>query len=296
MEDILAVRIWICVNRESRNCCLLKRNMTVSYTHLEAMRERNARLVDASDRASKTGDTLTFDFDGSVDGAPFEGGKAEGFTLEIGSHQFIPGFEEQLDGRKVGDEFDVDVTFPEDYHAEELKGKPAVFHCKVHEIKKKELPELDDEFAKDVSEFDTLDELKEDLRRQMQEQHDKSAEEEVENRLVDQIIERMEAEIPEEMYEARINELIRDFQYRLQSQGLNLETYLQYTGMDADAFRKTFEEQAQRQVKIRLALEKIVELEKIELSDEEVEEEYKKAAENYKLDVSKVKELSLIHI
>ena len=258
---------------------------------IDSMRNRNARLIDVEGRASQKGDTLTFDFDGSVDGVPFEGGKAENFDLELGSGQFIPGFEEQLEGRNVGDAFDVNVTFPDNYHAEELKGKPAVFQCKVHAIKEKELPELDDEFAKDVSEFDTLEELKKDIRDKMQHQADHAAEDEVENQLIDKVIEGMEAEIPHEMIDSRIDEMVQNFQYRLQSQGMNLETYLQYTGMDMDAFRKSFEVQADRQVKIRLALEKIVEIEQIVPTEEEIEAEYEKAAGNYQMEAEKLKEL-----
>lgn len=258
---------------------------------INTMRERNARMIDVADRASQKGDTLTFDFDGSVDGVPFDGGKAENFDLELGSGQFIPGFEEQLEGKNIDDEFDVNVTFPEDYHAEELKGKPAVFKCKVHAIKTKELPELDDEFAKDVSEFDTLDELKADTRAKMQHQADHAAEDEVENKLIDKVIENMEAEIPHEMIDSRVDEMVQNFEYRLQSQGMNLELYLQYTGMDMDAFRKSFEVQADRQVKVRLALEKIVELENIVPTEEEIEAEYQKAAENYNMEAAKIKEL-----
>lgn len=258
---------------------------------IDSMRNRNARLIDVEGRASQKGDTLTFDFDGSVDGVPFDGGKAENFDLELGSGQFIPGFEEQLEGRNVGDAFDVNVTFPDNYHAEELKGKPAVFQCKVHAIKEKELPELDDEFAKDVSEFDTLEELKKDIRDKMQHQADHAAEDEVENQLIDKVIEGMEAEIPHEMIDSRIDEMVQNFQYRLQSQGMNLETYLQYTGMDMDAFRKSFEAQADRQVKIRLALEKIVEVEQIVPTEEEIEAEYEKAAGNYQMEAEKLKEL-----
>lgn len=188
---------------------------------LKAMQDRNARQIEVEDRPSQNGDTLVFDFEGSVDGVPFDGGKAEKYSLELGSGQFIPGFEPQLENRNIGDEFDVNVTFPEDYHAEELKGKEAVFKCKVHEIKAKEVPELDDEFAKDVSEFDTLDELRADIRKKMEEQNEKEASTEVENKLIDQVIENMEAEIPNEMYEAAIDDMIRDFDYRLQSQGMN---------------------------------------------------------------------------
>ncbi|MCI8405939.1 MAG: trigger factor [Oscillospiraceae bacterium] len=258
---------------------------------IDAMRGRNARLLDITDRPAQKGDSVTFDFDGSVDGVPFDGGKAEKFNLELGSGQFIPGFEEQVENHAIGEEFDVNVTFPEDYHAEELKGKAAVFRCKIHEIKAKELPELDDEFAKDVSEFDTLEELRNDIRGKMTEQAEKAAADGVENQLIDKVIEGMQAEIPQEMNEARIDDMVRDFQYRLQSQGLNIDAYLQYTGMDPAAFRQTFEEQAKKQVKIRLALEKIVELENIVPSDEDLEEEYKKIAEGYKMSAEEIKKV-----
>lgn len=257
---------------------------------LKAMQDRNARQIEVEDRPSQNGDTLVFDFEGSVDGVPFEGGKAEKYSLELGSGQFIPGFEPQLENRNIGDEFDVNVTFPEDYHAEELKGKEAVFKCKVHEIKAKEVPELDDEFAKDVSEFDTLDELRADIRKKMEEQNEKEASTEVENKLIDQVIENMEAEIPNEMYEAAIDDMIRDFDYRLQSQGMNLDTYMKYTGMELASFRQTFEEQAKKRVQIRLALEKIVELENIGVSDEDVEAEYKKLADMYQMEADQVKQ------
>lgn len=256
---------------------------------VEAMRTRNARLVDVTDRDAQKGDTVVFDFDGYVDGNQFEGGKAEQFSLELGSGQFIPGFEEQMEGKKIDEEFDVNVTFPEDYQAEELKGKEATFKCKLHEIKTKEFPEVDDEFAKDVSEFDTLDELKADIRKKMEEKAEKEASDAVENKLIDVVIENMTAEIPNEMNEARIDDMIRDFEYRLQSQGMNIETYLQYTGMEMKAFRQTFEEQAKKQVKIRLALEKIVEIENITVAQEDIDSEYQKVADSYKMEVEKVK-------
>ena len=209
--------------------------------------------------------------------------------MVLGSHQFIVGFEEQICGKSVGEEFDVNVSFPEKYHVENLQGKPALFKCKLHEIKAQELPELDDEFAKDTSEFDTLEELKADIRKKTEQANEKAAEDAVENKLIDIIIENMEAVVPEEMYQARIDDMVRDFQYRLQSQGLNLETYMQYTGMNMESFRKTFYEQAQRQVKIRLALEEIVKLENISVDDETVEAEFAKLAENYKMEVEQVK-------
>ncbi|MGI5856981.1 MAG: trigger factor [Candidatus Merdivicinus sp.] len=256
---------------------------------IDRMRERNARTVDVEGRAVENGDIVSIDFEGFLDGEPFDGGKAENFSLTIGSGQFIPGFEEQIIGHNAEEEFDVNVTFPEDYHAEELKGKGTTFKVKIHGISTKELPEADDEFAKDVSEFDTLEELKEDIRKRQAEANEKKAASEFENKLIDAVIENMEAEIPAEMYEVRIDEMIRDFEYRLQSQGLNLDMYLQYSGLDKDSFRKTFEAQAQRQVKIRLALEKIVEVEGIEPTEEEIEKEYARLAEAYKMDAEKLK-------
>lgn len=257
---------------------------------LSAMQDRNSRLVTVEGRAAEMGDTVDFDFDGYVDGKQFEGGKAENFSLKLGSGQFIPGFEEQMAGKNVDEEFDVNVTFPEDYHAEELAGKESVFKCKIHGIQMQEKPALDDEFAKDVSEFNTLDELKADIKAKMEEQAEKEAEQDVENKLIDKVIEKIEGEIPNEMYEARVDEKIRDFDYRLQSQGMNLQTYLQYTGMPEESFRQTFEEQAKKEVQIRLALEKIVELEGLEVSEEDLENEYNKIAEAYKMEVEKVKE------
>lgn len=258
---------------------------------LKKLQDRQSRLVTVEDRAAEMGDTVTFDFEGRVDGELFDGGQAENYTLTLGSGQFIPGFEEQLVGKKTDEECDVEVTFPEDYHAAELAGKPAVFHCKMHEIKTKELPELNDEFAKDCSEFDTLDELKADLRHTIEHRREHEAEDAFESELLEQLIAGFKAEVPEAMYEHRIEDSVRDFDYRLQSQGLNLDTYLQYTGMDHDAFRNGFREQAEKQVKIRLALEKIVALENIVPSAEEVEAEFAKLAEQYKMDVDKVKSL-----
>ncbi len=256
---------------------------------LASMQQRNARMIDVEGRAAKNGDTVVFDFEGFVDDKAFDGGKAVKFSLTLGSGQFIPGFEEQIEGKEIGEEFDVNVTFPEDYHAEELKGKPAVFKCKLHEIKEKELPALDDEFAKDVSEFDTLEELKNDLKAKEVAAAKQAADDAVENKLVDAVIANMEAEIPEQMYENRVDSMVQDFDYRLQSQGMNLETYLKYTGMDMDAFRKTFRPQAEKQVQIRLALEKIVELEALDATEEELDAEFAKMAENYKMDVKQIK-------
>lgn len=258
---------------------------------IDRMRDRNSRTITVEDRAAANGDTVIIDFEGFVDGEAFEGGKAEKFSLTLGSGQFIPGFEDQVVGHNTGDEFDVNVTFPEEYHAENLKGKPAVFKIKLHEITAKELPEADDEFAKDASEFDTLDELKADIRKKLEDANERAASNEFENKLIDTVIENMEGEIPTEMYEVRIDEMIRDFEYRLQSQGMSLDLYLQYTGLNRDSFRKTFEAQAQRQVKIRLALEKIVEMENIVPTEEEIDKEYTRLAEGYKMDVERLKGL-----
>jgi trigger factor len=258
---------------------------------LKKVQERNARLVSVEGRAAENGDTVTFDFEGFVDGEPFEGGKAENYTLVLGSGQFIPGFEEQLVGKSVDEEVDVNVTFPADYHAAELAGKPAVFKCKVHEIQVKELPELNDDLAKDTSDFDTLDELKADLRGKLEHQREHEVEDAFETQLLDKLLEGFKAEVPEAMYTHRIDDSVRDFGYRLQAQGLTLDTYLQYTGMDMEAFRAGFREQAEKQVKCRLALEKVAALENIEPTAEDLEAEYTKYAEQYSMDIEKVKSL-----
>lgn len=269
-----------------------KKSATVDEAAIEkeltALRERNSRLITVDGRAAQKDDSANINFEGSVDGVPFEGGKGENFDLLLGSGQFIPGFEDQIIGKEIGVEFDVNVSFPEEYHAKELAGKPAVFKTKINELKVKELPVLDDEFAKDVSEFDTLEELKADIKKQKEEVAQGEVELSVENALVDQIVNSLEGNIPEEMYEARISELMRDFEGRLQQQGLELKMYLQYTGMDEVAFRKTFAEQATQQVKIRLALEKIAEIEKIEPTQEDIDAEFARIAEMYKMPIEKV--------
>ena len=256
---------------------------------LNAMAERNARMVSVEDRAAKNGDTVVIDFEGFTDGKAFDGGKAEGHSLVLGSGQFIPGFEDQIVGKNIGDEFDVNVTFPEEYGAKELAGKEAVFKVKLHEIKVKELPAVDDEFAKDVSEFDTLKELKSDLKKKATERKKKAAEEATENARVQQIVDSIKGEIPAAMFENRLNQCVEDFAYRLQSQGLNLETYLKYTNSNIDEFKKSFRPQAEAQVKYRLALEKIVELENIKPDDKEIEAEYEKLAKDYGVEADKVK-------
>jgi trigger factor len=236
---------------------------------IENMRDRNSRLVSVEDRAAEMGDTAEIDFEGFVDGVAFEGGKGENYPLELGSGSFIPGFEDQVAGHKAEEEFDVNVTFPEDY-AQELAGKDAVFKCKIHEIKSKELPELDDEFAKDVSEFDTLDELKADIKKQMNERKAEEAKNDFENQLIEQVIDNMECEVPQCMFDKRVDEMVQDYAYRLQMQGIDLDTYLKYLGQDKDAFKDTFKDGAQKQVKASIALEAIVEAEKLEATEEEL--------------------------
>lgn len=256
---------------------------------IDNLRQKGLRIIDVDDRACQNGDDVVIDFDGYKDGVPFEGGKAEKFTLSLGSGQFIPGFEDQVCGHSIGDEFDVNVTFPEDYGAPDLAGQDAVFKIKLHEIKAKELPELDDDFVKDTTEFDTVDELRADVKKKLEEAEEKKADSEVEGALFDQVIDSVEGEIPEVMYENRVDEMIQDMTQRLAPQGISLEMYLQYTGTDMDTLKKTYREQAEKQVKLRLALEKISVDENIEVSDEEVEEEFKKMADAYKMDVDQVK-------
>lgn len=258
---------------------------------VDRVRERNSRMVTVDDREAQKGDTAVIDFDGSVNGTPFEGGKAENYSLELGSGQFIPGFEDQVIGHKTGDEFDVNVKFPDDYGAKDLAGKNAVFKIKLHEIKKKELPQADDEFAKDVSEFDTLDAYKDDIRKKLVQANEAKANDDIDNKLTDELVSKLKADIPAAMFENKINDDLRDFSYRLQSQGLNIDSYMKYTGQDKEAIRNQFRPQAERQVKMRLALEKIASLESIVPSDEDVEKEYSKLAENYKMDTDKVKGL-----
>ncbi len=257
---------------------------------LNRTRERNARMVEVTDRASAMGDVVNFDYEGFVDGVAFDGGKAEGHDLKLGSGQFIPGFEDQLVDRNIGDEFDVNVTFPEEYHASELAGKPAVFKCKMNGIKFNELPELDDEFARDVSEFDTLDEYKADIKAKLEERNNKAADADVEEQLIKALVEKLEADIPEAMYETETENFVRDYDTRLRMQGLDLATYFRYTGLDLDTIRKQMRPDAERQVKTRLALEKIAELEAIEVTDEEIETEYTRLGEAYGMEADKVKE------
>lgn len=257
---------------------------------LARMADRNSRLV-AVERAVENDDTVIFDFEGSVDGVPFDGGKAENYSLKIGSGMFIPGFEAQMIGKTIGTDFNVEVTFPEEYQAKELAGKPAVFKCKIHEVKVTEKPEIDDEFAKDVSEFDTLDELKGDIKAKIKEGKEKASENEYEEKLIDGMLENMTAEIPEIMFETQIDRIVEDFGYRLSMQGITLDAYLQMNQLSPESFRKLFREQAEKQVKVRLSLEEIAKIEKLEVSDEDLEKEFATLAEQNKMEVARVKEL-----
>ena len=255
---------------------------------IDRVRDRNSRMVEVTDRPTKNGDTVVFDFEGFCDGEAFEGGKAENFSLVLGSGQFIPGFEEQMEGKNPGDEFDVNVTFPEDYH-EGLAGKDAVFKIKLHEVKEKELPELDDDFAKDVSEFDTLEEYRNDIRAKIMEREEHEAEHEVENNLHHQLIDNLEANIPETMFENKCDDLVRDMEARLNAQGLSMDVYMQYTNSNIESIRESMRPRAEESVKLRLALEKIAQLEGFEISDEELEAEYTKISEMVKRDIEEVK-------
>ena len=257
---------------------------------VKRMQDRNGRLL-TREGAAENGDIVDIDFEGFVDGKAFEGGKAEHYSLVLGSGSFIPGFEDQVVGHSAGEEFDVNVKFPEEYGAAELAGKDATFKIKLHEVKYKELPALDDDFAKDVSEYDTLDELKDSIRNNIKTNLDKQAEQKVENDLMDQVIANMKADIPDAMVDSRIDELVQDFEYRISQQGLKLADYLKYMGMNIEQFRAQFKEQADKQVKMRLAMEAIVAKEGITASDEEFEEEVKRIADAYKMEADKVKSI-----
>ena len=258
---------------------------------IERVRERGARTIEVTDRAAIDGDTVTIDYEGSVDGVPFDGGKAEGHDLKLGSGQFIPGFEAQIVGKSIGEEFDVNVTFPEEYHAKELSGKAAVFKVKLHAIKATELAELDDEFAKDVSEFDTLEAYKADIRAKQAERNEKQADAEVEDKLIDILVEKMEADIPEVMFVAETENSLRDMDNNLRMQGLDLGTYCKYTGMTLDTIREQMRPRAEKQVKVRLVLEKIAKLEKLTALKKDIEAEYKRIAEAYNVPVDEVKKM-----
>ena len=257
---------------------------------IETVRERNSRETEVLGRAAELGDTAVIDYEGFCDGKAFDGGKGEDYALKLGSNTFIPGFEEQIVGKKIDEEFDVNVTFPTEYHAKELAGKPAVFKCKLHALTKTELPELDDEFAKDVSEFDTFAEYKADLKAKIEKRHADSANTATDEKLVDALIEKLNADIPAPMFDTEAENFLRDYDMRLRQSGLDLNTYMKYTGMTLDSLREQFRPQAERQVKARLALEKIVELENIVASDEDINAEYQRIADAYNMPIEQVKE------
>ncbi len=257
---------------------------------INTLKEKTVRITEKEDGEVCNGDIANIDYEGFLDGVPFEGGKGEGFDLTIGSGQFIPGFEEALIGVKKGETKDLNVTFPEEYHAEDLKGKAVVFKTTVNKISTKEYAELNDDFAKDVSEFDTFDELKADIENKLKENADLRTKQEFENKVMEQVSDLAKVEIPDCMIEDRIDALANDFEYRLKSQGMELAKYLEYTGMDENAFKSQFKDRAEAQVKMSLALEKVAEIEKIEVTDEDVEKELQKMADAYKMEVEKIKQ------
>ena len=257
---------------------------------IEKERERNARTIEVTDRAVQDKDEVTLDFEGFVDGVAFEGGKGEDYPLTIGSGSFIPGFEEQLIGAEIDKEVEVNVTFPKEYHSEELAGKDATFKCTVHTIKAKELPELDDEFASEVSECETMDAYRAEVKKNIKERKERTGKEKKENQAVDQAIENAQMDIPEAMIEFQVRQMADDFARRIQQQGLTVEQYFQFTGMTAEKMMEEIRPQAEKSIKTRLVLEAIVKAENIEVSDERVEEELTKMAEAYQMEVEKLKE------
>ena len=271
-----------------------KADMTVKAEDIEAelkkVQEQNARLLTVEDRPVADGDQVVIDFDGYVDGKAFDGGKAEDYSLTIGSHSFIDTFEEQLIGKNIGEECEVNVTFPEEYHAPELAGKPATFKVTVKEIKVKEIPELNDEFAGEVSEFETLDEYKKDIEAKLSEKKQKEAATENENRVVEKVVAGATMEIPEPMIDGQVENMLQDTARRMQSQGLNLELYLKYTGMTLDQMKENMRPQAVKRIETRLVLEEVVKQENIEVSDERLDEEIAKMAAAYQMEADKLKE------
>ena len=257
---------------------------------LKELSDRNTRLVSV-DREAKEGDTVVIDFEGFLDGKPFDGGKGENHSLELGSHSFVPGFEEQLIGKNIGDEVEVNVTFPAEYHAAELAGKPAVFKVKIHEIKTKELPELNDEFAGEVSEFETMDEYKSDIRAKLAETKQQQATTENENNVVEKVVENASMEIPDAMIDEQVREMINDYARRMQSQGISLEQYMQFTGMTIEKLQEQSRPQAEKRIRTRLVLEAVVAAENIQVSDEAVDAEIAKMAETYKMEADKVRSI-----
>ena len=260
-------------------------------TEIDKAREANSRLITIEDRATEDGDTVIIDFDGYVDGKQFEGGYAEDYTLVLGSHSFIDNFEDQLVGKNLGEDVEVNVTFPEEYHVDELKGKPALFKVKIKEIQKKELPELDDDFAQDVSDFDTLDEYKADVEKKILENKENQIKREQEDQIIEKIIENAQMEIPQQMIAAQTRQMTQEFAQRLQSQGLSLEQYMQFTGLTPQKMMEDLEPQALKRIQSRLVLEAVVAAENIEASDEEIDKELENMASMYQMEIDKLKEL-----
>lgn len=259
---------------------------------IDKARQRASSVATVDDRAAQDGDIAVIDFEGFIDGEPFEGGKAENHSLTLGSNSFIPGFEEQVIGHSTGEEFTINVTFPEEYQVDELAGQPAEFKITLHEIKTRILPELDDEFVKDVSEnASTVEEYKEEISKELEERLAKERENDIDNKIIDALVEKLEGEIPEAMYNNKVTDMMREMDMRLRSQGLDLKTYMQYLGLNEEAMREQYSDEAERRVKVRLALEKIAELESLEADAESVEAEYTKLAGAYNMDVDRVKAL-----
>ncbi len=256
---------------------------------IKKVQKRNGRLVSVEDKAAEKDDIAVIDFEGFLDGVPFEGGTATNHSLTLGSGSFIPGFEDQVIGHKAGEEFTIDVTFPEDYHADELAGKAVQFKIKLNEVKTHELPEVNDEFVQDVSEFDTLDDYKADLKSKLEETRKKDADNNKESQLAEKLIDLLEAEIPEAMFENQVDLIIDEFAMNLRAQGLDLNTYMQYTGLTEDRLRETYRDRAENQVKLRLALKKIAELEGLKASEEDIAAKYDELAEKYNVKVDRVK-------
>ena len=256
---------------------------------LDKVRERNSRMVTVEDRPAQNGDTAVIDFEGFVDGEAFEGGKAENYNLSLGSGNFIPGFEEQIVGHSTGEEFSINVKFPDEYQAEELKGKDAEFKINLHEIKAKELPEVDDEFVQDVSDKETVDEYKAELKETVANRLKDEAEKDVDDQIADKLIDLLEGEIPEAMFDNQANDMVRDFEMRLRSQGMDMQTYMQYMGMDVNALKDMYRKDAEKRVKLRLALQTIADKENVEVTEADLDDEYSKMAEAYKMEVEKVK-------
>lgn len=281
--------------KDYKNIEIQKEDLTVTEEELDAklqeVREKNARIIDVDNRPVKDGDTVTIDYAGSVDGVAFDGGTDLGHKLTIGSGQFIAGFEDQIIGHNIGDEFDVNVTFPTPYHSEDLAGKDAVFAVKLHAISEKELPELDDELAQDVSDFDTLAEYKEDLKKQLLHDKEHKAEHEAEHKIMDALVERLEVELPEPMVDLEVENQLYSMENRMRAQGFSLEQYMQFTGQTIASLQASMKEGAAKSLKGRLALEAVAKAENIEVTEEDLEKEYQKVAEMYKMEVEKVKEM-----